>query len=151
MQRRLPIFLFCSIVFSVLLAFAPATRAARSKHVKPPKPVPAPNALDGKSFVGALTETGVTKGRQETLEFKGGRLVSSNCAKHGFAEVPYFCSRRADGSLRFTVESSTAKSGILHCDAVIYGNRLDGVITWADAKDTVHTYGVHALAQQPRK
>lgn len=141
-------FPFC-VTIALLFASGLTSHAAKSKHAKPARPVPAPNALDGKQFLGALTETGIRKGRQEMLEFKNGRLISSNCARHGFTEIPYFCTRRADGSLRFVVDSSPTKTGILHCDGVIYGTRLDGVMTWAESQDKVHTYGVHALALQP--
>lgn len=132
----------------LLLAF-PAANAASSKHIKTPKPVPAPGALDGKTFVGALTESGVKKGREETLQFKNEKLTSTHCSSRGFPAITYDCKRRADGSLHFSADQATAKHGIVHWDAVVYGNRLDGVMTWAESQDKVHTYGVHALLRPP--
>ena len=34
-------------------------------------------------------------------------------------------------------------------DVVVYGNRLDGVMTWAESLEKIHTYGYHALLRQP--
>src|SRR5438093_4778698 len=134
MHRRSSIFLSGVIAIAALLVSFSTAAAAKSKRAKPPKPVPAPNALDGKIFAGAITEYGVNKGREETIEFKDGTFVSAHCKVHKFGEIPYTCTRRADGSLRFTADATLKKSGIVHWDAVVYGNRLDGVMTWGESE-----------------
>ncbi len=134
-------------ILSLLISFS--TLHAKSKHPKPPKPVPAPGALDGKAFLGAFTESGVHRGREELIEFQDGKFQSTLCRRYGFGTPAYFCTRRVDGSLRFTASASTDKIGTMNWDVVVYGNRLDGVMTWAESMEKIHTYGYHALLRQP--
>jgi hypothetical protein len=149
MQVRKTIFLQSLIAITMLLAAFSQASAASSKHVKQPKPVPAPGALDGKTFIGALTEIGIRKGREEMLQFKNEKFTSTHCIGHGFPTLAYDCKKRADGSLHFIADQATAKHGIVHWDVVVYGSRLDGVMTWAESQEKVHTYGVHALLRPP--
>src|SRR5690242_15690764 len=116
MQRPISVFLHGIVAIVALLISLSTADAAKPKKANPPKPIPAPGALDGKIFIGALTEFGVNKGREETLEFKTDKFISTHCSHHGFSVFLYECTRRHDGSLRFTADQATAKHGIVHWD-----------------------------------
>ena len=46
-------------------------------------------ALDGKTFVGEMGESGKDKGDKDELVFKDGKFSSAACEKYGFGDAPY--------------------------------------------------------------
>jgi hypothetical protein len=148
-MQRTPIF-FLPVIAAIV--FFPPDAGAKNKNVKlaqATNPVPAPGALDGKSFLGAATEYGGGKGREEIFWFKDGKFTSSLGSVHGFGWIPYNCTKRGDGSFRFIANAINPRAGILHWDVVVYGARLDGVVTWSESQEKIHTYGIHALWAAP--
>jgi hypothetical protein len=135
------------IAAALVFVFSPAVHAA-AKKMKTEKPA---TLLDGKSFKGSVHETGKMLGASDTVEFKSGKFFSKGCAKYGFGETRYFAAKRKDGSVRFTADAVSQKSGTMHWDAVVFGNALDGKATWTDAHGKTRTYAVHAVRQHPSR
>jgi hypothetical protein len=86
------------------------------------------NSLDGRNFTGVVLECGKTEGDADTLIFRNGRFRSTACDKYEYGDGAY-TEAKADGGVRFKVETESPKYGKLVWEGVVRGKRLDAAFT----------------------
>jgi hypothetical protein len=86
-------------------------------------------ALDGKTFVGEMGESGKDKGDKDELIFKDGKFSSAACEKYGFGDAPYTATVTGD-TTTFETETVSAKEGKMKWTGTVTGDKLDGTATW---------------------
>jgi hypothetical protein len=81
--------------------------------------------LDGKKFRGELIEAESEERREDVLEFRGGKLCSSESKRLGFGESPYELSREGD-RIVFRARCQNARGDELHWHGSIHGESAHG-------------------------
>ncbi len=85
--------------------------------------------LDGKTFVGQMTEKGKAKGEKDEFVFKDGKFRSTGCDPYGFTETPYTVSQ-SDVSANFEAESHSPKEGTMKWKGTVKGDTIEGTAVW---------------------
>jgi hypothetical protein len=98
-------------------------------------------SLDGKTFVGTITEKGKAKAENDTFVFKDGKFRATGCDTYGFADAAY-TSKAADGGTLFEVETVSPKEGKMKWKGVARGDVVEGGVVWTKAgqKDIEYTF-----------
>ena len=79
----------------------------------------------GKSFVGAMTAKGKTKGDKDTFVFKDGRFRSTACDAYGFTETAYTAAV-SDVSATFEAEATSPSEGTMRWKGTVKGDTVEG-------------------------
>jgi hypothetical protein len=86
-------------------------------------------ALDGKTFLGEMTEKGKTKGDKDTFVFKDGKFRSTACDAYGFAETAYSAVGK-EGETTFEATAESPKEGTMKWKGTIKGDTIEGTTVW---------------------
>jgi hypothetical protein len=82
-----------------------------SNAVTPDKPMRHRSSLDGKEFMGKMTDpTDNTKSYDEMITFRNGKFHSSACDAYGFGMASY-TTKKDNGMTLFTAETTSNKDG----------------------------------------
>ena len=121
---------FPCVVFSVVVAVV--MQAAGAAPAGP---------LDGKSFVGAMTEKGKTKGDPDTFIFKDGKFRSTACDVYGFTETSY-TTAVSDAGTTFEAVSTSPKEGTMKWKGTVKGDSVEGTAVWTKngQADAIYTF-----------
>ena len=84
-------------------------------------------ALDGKTFVGKLGETG-KKGDKDEFIFKDGTFESKACEKYGFGSAPYTTTAN-EHTTTFKAETSNDKGDKMEWEGTVTGILITGTAT----------------------
>jgi hypothetical protein len=123
---------FRIVVFSLAVAAVVVEAPAAAAQAGP---------LDGKSFVGAMTEKGKTKGDSDTFIFRDGNFRSTACDAYGFTETAYTAAV-SDVSTRFEAEATSPNEGTMKWKGTVKGDSLEGTAVWTKKgqADTAYTF-----------
>lgn len=85
--------------------------------------------LDGKTFVGEVSQQGKDKPDPDEISFKAGKMHSTACDPYGFTEAEYKATATGD-AINFTCESTSPKEGKMSWKGVVKGDTIEGVGLW---------------------
>jgi len=115
---------------ALVLLWPPAPAAAAEK-----------GELDGKTFVGTMTEKGKTKGDSDTFVFKDGKFRSTACDVYGFTETAYTVAV-SDVATTFEAVATSPKEGTMRWKGTVKGDSVDGTAVWTKngQADAIYTF-----------
>lgn len=106
-------------------------------------------ALDGKTFVGESGEKGKPAGpEKETIHFANGKFHSVACDAYGFGDGAYTTTAAADGSVRWTAETSSPKEGKISWKGTVTGDKIDGTYVWTKTGQAPIEYWLKGTAKK---
>lgn len=85
--------------------------------------------LDGKTFVGTMTEKGKTKGDPDAFIFKDGKFRSTGCDAYGFTETSY-AAAVSDVATTFDAVAASSKEGTMKWKGTVKGDVVEGTVVW---------------------
>src|SRR5438552_2170818 len=92
------------------LAFSPAALAGTGP-------------LDGKTFVGKITQQGKKKGDKDKLVFKDGKVTSTECVQYGFKDGDYTAKTEGD-TTTFEADIVGEEGAKMHWTGTIKADQL---------------------------
>ena len=92
-------------------------------------PAAAAVPLDGKTFVGQMTEKGKTKGNKDTFTFKDGKFRSTACDAYGFTATEYTVTSK-DGVTTFEATAQSPKEGTMKWKGTVKDGTVEGSAVW---------------------
>ena len=137
----------------VLLALAPAARAADSKVGRHDAAEAGPvSSFDGTTWKVTLVpeRAAIDRGEKmidDTLAFADGKMTSSACTSHGF-DASAVASGGKSGRLHFTTTQESAKEGRTRWQARAKGNMLLGTMFWTRPDGSVTAYQFRGSQQK---
>jgi len=87
------------------------------------------NDLQGMRFIGPLEVKGQPGSEDEVLTFKGGMFSSKVCLQYGYAPVPYWVRRDADG-IHFFAKLEHPTNGTIRFEGVFNGRAMRASALW---------------------
>lgn len=85
--------------------------------------------LDGKTFVGEVSQQGKDKPDPDELSFKTGKMHSTACDPYGFTDSAYTATAAGD-AVNFICEATSPKEGKMSWKGTVTGDTLEGVALW---------------------
>jgi hypothetical protein len=113
-------------------------------------PARAAGPLDGKSFVGTMTEKGKTKADTDSFQFANGKFHSNGCDPYGFRPSAYKAQKAGD-DWTFTSESTSPKEGTMAWKGTVAGDTISGEVAWTKPGQQPIEYTFSAKTPVPRK
>jgi hypothetical protein len=86
-------------------------------------------SLDGRTFVGEMTEKGKAKGNQDEIVFKDGKFRSTACDAYGFVETAYSAAAK-DGVTTFDATAESPRKGTMKWKGTVKGDAIEGTAVW---------------------
>jgi hypothetical protein len=77
---------------------------------------------------------------EDTISFDGGKFVSENGKKHGFAPINYDEDTRRFGPGTFTAEPTSDKEGKAKWTGTVTADQIQGEMTWTKKDGTIVHY-----------
>ena len=105
--------------------------------------------LDGKAFVGTISEKGKTKADTDAFQFANGKFHSNGCDPYGFRPSPYKAKQAGDG-WTFTSECTSPKEGSMTWKGTVTGDTITGEATWTKPGQATIEYTFTAKTPLPR-
>jgi hypothetical protein len=137
MQKRSAIALF-ALFASALFSAAVLSAATDAK-----------TSLDGKTFLGESGEKGKpAMAEKDTLRFENGRFRSVACDAYGFGDAAYTATAGADGSVRWTAETTSPKEGKIEWKGTVQGDRIEATYVWTKAGQKPIEYWMKGTARK---
>lgn len=105
--------------------------------------------LDGKTFLGEWGEKGKpAKAEKDTTHFEKGRFRSDACNPYGFGDGAYTATAAADGSVRWTAETTSAKEGKIEWKGTVKGDAIEGTYVWTKSGQAPIEYWMKGTAKK---
>jgi len=91
----------------------------------------ADDSLDGKTFSVKINEHGKDgEVRNDTITFKDGTFLSTDCEQYGFGAAPYE-HRSNDGVTLFITSTKSEKEGEIQWEGKVEGDKISGTMIWS--------------------
>jgi hypothetical protein len=112
-------------------------------------PARAAGPLDGKSYLGTITEKGKAKSDSDAFQFANGKFHSNGCDPYGFRPSAYKAKQTGD-DWTFTSECTSPKEGSMSWKGTVSGDTLEGTVVWTKPGQQPIEYTFSAKAPIPR-
>jgi hypothetical protein len=123
------------VIICVGVMFSLESHAAQKEHINPSDSVSGVGILDGLTFTSENGMYGEPGDRTDTLIFKEGKFVSTNCEKNcNYPSQAYFARRLGD-KIEFIVETRCqTQDAELVWRGTVDGDNIEGTYSWRSSR-----------------